>query len=394
MLNQIVSALLVCTLCVSTAGSAIIRVEKNGSADYATIVEALQFATSGDTVAIGVGRFDDTIVAETPGYVVDVRILVEQSELTVLGAGRDQTIIGPESPLEPESFGNVGRGLLAASYFGAQKVWVEGIGFENLDIGLNSESCSIVYSNCRFSGNYYASYSTGGSSAIRDCRFDSPAWRTSMAISHGQSSLRVEGSYFLISETPGGPASGLEVQSTDTVVENCTFEEGQIGMSVAGSYNNEVDQCQFIGQTSIGFAAQGQSGGVIRRSSFNDQSSAIYSDIEVNLLVQDVGFENVSIACVHFLKSNGLSVHGCSFDPNAEYVVKAVESLYPASPGSIDCTENYWGTNDPAEIEELIYDHNDNPDNIGETVLYDPYLEVDPLPAESRSLGTVKSWFR
>jgi hypothetical protein len=46
------------------------------------------------------------------------------------------------------------------------------------------------------------------------------------------------------------------------------------------------------------------------------------------------------------------------------------------SPYDVDATYNWWGTTDPDSIDQLIYDHNDDPDY--GTVHYEPFLTTAP----------------
>ena len=59
-----------------------------------------------------------------------------------------------------------------------------------------------------------------------------------------------------------------------------------------------------------------------------------------------------------------------------------------------DLTNNYWGTTDSAQIQQWIFDINDDP-SVQATVLYDPSAS-DALPVEDgkKSLGGLKAMFR
>ena len=79
--------------------AATITVEKDGSGDFTQVQPALDAAASGDTVLIGPGEFTELIPSYIPGYAwdVDVCAYVRVPNLTIIGAGAGQTILGPTS---------------------------------------------------------------------------------------------------------------------------------------------------------------------------------------------------------------------------------------------------------------------------------------------------------
>jgi pectin methylesterase-like acyl-CoA thioesterase len=79
------------------AQAATIRVERDGSADFKTIQTALNHSTPGDTILIGPGRYTEYQTMRLPGWSwdVDVYAYVPVPEITLIGAGREETVIGP-----------------------------------------------------------------------------------------------------------------------------------------------------------------------------------------------------------------------------------------------------------------------------------------------------------
>jgi hypothetical protein len=73
-------------------------VEKDGSGDYTIIQDAVDAAASGDTIRIGPGRFAENNPTPCTTYIPFVRIWVPQDVLTIIGAGPEETIIGPVEP--------------------------------------------------------------------------------------------------------------------------------------------------------------------------------------------------------------------------------------------------------------------------------------------------------
>ena len=106
---------ILCIMLISLSSLASARtwhVEKDGTGDYTMIQDAVDHAASGDTILIGPGRFEEkrpytSYPPTTDKWTFDVYVAVTVSELTIIGSGADQTIIGPpvriwQDPEEPK----------------------------------------------------------------------------------------------------------------------------------------------------------------------------------------------------------------------------------------------------------------------------------------------------
>ncbi len=77
-------------------GAATWSVERDGTGDFTVIQDAVDAAESGDTILIGPGRYPET--SDFDYYynqTVQSCIKLEKS-LAIIGAGKDQTFIGPD----------------------------------------------------------------------------------------------------------------------------------------------------------------------------------------------------------------------------------------------------------------------------------------------------------
>lgn len=120
----------------NTALGATWHVARDGTGDFSVIQAAVDAAASGDTIMIGPGRYNEGAIVVTPGWTEFVRVLIRQPELTLIGAGHEQTIIGPPTPWDLSQGWNVG--IEMGSYWGHRRGWISGIGFENMAFGVTS----------------------------------------------------------------------------------------------------------------------------------------------------------------------------------------------------------------------------------------------------------------
>ena len=91
----------------SSGMSATWHVAKDGSGDFAVIQDAVDAASSGDTIWIHAGRYEemteDWDVWGNGVSLVDCHVVITKDDLTLQGDGRDATIIGPAVfPGEPD----------------------------------------------------------------------------------------------------------------------------------------------------------------------------------------------------------------------------------------------------------------------------------------------------
>ena len=84
-------------LVADVAFGATITVRKDGTGNFTVIQQALDVAAAGDTVLIGPGEFLEHSTVRLPGSSVDIESYanVTVDNLTIIGAGADQTLVGP-----------------------------------------------------------------------------------------------------------------------------------------------------------------------------------------------------------------------------------------------------------------------------------------------------------
>ena len=91
-----IMALVFLSLGATAAAGRTWTVRKDGTGDFQVIQDAVDASSDGDLIDIGPGRFDDYQTVYHNGTPIwDVYVLIEGKNLTLDGAGSNQTIIGP-----------------------------------------------------------------------------------------------------------------------------------------------------------------------------------------------------------------------------------------------------------------------------------------------------------
>ena len=213
------------------------RVERDGSADYTVIQDAVDVAASGDTILIGPGRFNEQQWVTFPGWQDSVRVLVPQHELTLIGSG-PATIIGQTEPWEMEQ--GYHKGIVTGDLLGNAVIRVEKIRFENMARGIytsyeSTGEDTVLIRNCEFYANNsgVSLIGDGGVATITDCLFDHMARDGIHLTAQRQSALLIENCIFSLWDHHSWPQKHLSVWGASAHVRDCQFIEGAYGMSVA-----------------------------------------------------------------------------------------------------------------------------------------------------------------
>ncbi|MCP4293798.1 MAG: hypothetical protein GY780_18365 [bacterium] len=378
---------------------ATLRVERDGSGDFLTIQDAVDAAASGDIILIGPGRYNEGEIVTTPGWTAFVRVLVAQSELTLIGAGPEETILGPTEPYD-YSLGNL-WGIVANPDFGCtSKIRIENIGFENMRYAINAlpSPDQVEIENCRFDSNA-SSFSCyyGDNFELTNSIFNNSAEGSISFGVKGFDQVRISDCNFLFEGEHQYPDMGVHLESNrDVEVSNCNFEGGAGGLTVASGYEGifaQITGCTFenhfnTNRSGVGFRAQ-NSNCNIEDCFFLHQDRAIRiygpgSNVRViNSVIQDVTRSSVDIAHLESLQvTNCILAHG-------DYTVR--QNYYcPESSARdlpiLNMTYNDWGTTDADTIASWIHLCDYDVDFI-------PFIG-QPVATEHLSFGGVKAMYR
>jgi len=357
------------------------HVEKDGSGDFTVIQAAVDAAAPGDTISIGPGRYTEKAPLTALGWTEYVNVAVRTDSLTLIGAGRDLTIIGPEHreyspPAMPKG--------IAAIYL--KELAVRGLSIENVYDGVFRYGGALTFLECE----------------VRNC----DAGITALT----DGGMLIEACRFLANDGYGvitfGPAR-------DILVHNCYFADTEAGVSFNnGTLNALVEKCEFRGGL-VGASIQVNSSGQVSNCRFTevgnfgiDVAIASYGVLTGNTIVNGGNSLGVDSGC--YVTGSG-NLFGCgrfstlriahsTVDLHGNHILNTGASsvwleAYLSDPVvQLDLTGNYWGTADSTTIAGWIHDGNDDP-SIHAFVQYEPFSAV-PLPTEKKSLGGVKGLYR
>ncbi len=340
-------------------------VEKDGSGDFTIIQDALDAATSGDTLRIGAGRFDDFREYQTNGGLIQPRAMIQWDG---------------EEPI-PE-------GVICIAQEPPGGLRFSGISFENTVSGIYVENAvGLTVDDCRF---------FGGRNGIL-CEEDVIVQRCSF------SGLK-KGVW-------AGPAESATIL-------NCVFSDCRNSISFQFLDNGTVRRCEISVSEGIyggGVKFYGAGGGVydsqitgvaysialgshlnviLERNRIVSPGYCIYSDSEW-FVAEDNIFESTGFVAPIRLYTRGIP-HTIRNNHILRGTGPAVRVVgHHGAPGYVlDMRDNWWGTTERDSIAAWIYDGNDAVFPPVEcTVAFEPFASA-PLPTEKKSLGGLKAMFR
>jgi len=367
-------------LCAAAANTYAVSwtVEKDGSGDFQAIQEAVEAAASGDTIQIGPGRFEDRQFFQLPGGTAEAHVYTNHGQLTILGAGRYQTIIGPPTgPGMQNSF----MGILSGT---SSRLHVSDLAIENCDEGIEHSGPYLSVANFRSFQNFTGVESWAWTGTwVRDSEFiDSQGNGVLVFQGLGAKDVLIENCEFV------GGITGIDLQSDSNMVRDCLFDGTRVGLQFSFGATGVVERCRFLnnGNWCLGMLSASE---MELNDSFLGQSPgniAVWSGS--TLTGSGNVLEGGTVYSIHMTTSAMIDFHD-------NHILNAGGwSAYVATasqlPVEFDLRDNYWGTADSQQIAEWIRDGNDDAENT--TVLFEPF-HAEPVPTEKTSLGRLKSLF-
>jgi hypothetical protein len=373
------------------------RVERDGSADYTVIQDAVDVAASGDTILIGPGRFNEQRWVTCPGWQDSVRVLVHQHELTLIGSG-PTTIIGQTEPWEMEQ--GYHKGIVASDFWGNRVIRVEKIRFENMARGIytsyeSTGEDTILVRSCEFYANNrgLTLFGDGGVATVTDCSFDHMARDGIHVAARRQSHLLIEDCTLTLWDHHTWPQKHLSIGGQQSAhIRDCRFIDGAYGLTVNIGASGYLERCTFDGQSALSIGADSSTNlQVVDCVFINQNQVASLITIFSAMSFRHCSLMNISDVAFRISYVGSFSVNDCDLSGGSRGIVWCEDRLDCAEVQTLDMTGNYWGTTDPDSIAASIRDYNDSAEACF-IIDYEPF-ESDSTPTESRSFSDLKSLF-
>jgi hypothetical protein len=356
------------------------RVELNGSGDFRDIQPAVEAASPGDTIRIGPGRFQQLHPIVAPAWTEETIIAVTKDNLTFIGAGADQTILGKTSFYAPE--GQDPKGICSVDSY---DVSISNLTIENMEQGIYWWQGSITISSCLFRGFSLGVMSWVDNGSIQDCKFE---------ISNDGKALGAELTGALsisrceFSGYGQGFATGASAHNVHFV--DCEFRDNRTAMVYDRWSTGSIRNTSITGSIFAGI--------IVTYNSEVDLSGVAINGGEYGLLVLDgsvvtgsnVVIEGTSSATLNVASESQVTLNTCHLLPDTGVAVRTY--AYFGTQVYLDLTGNFWGTTDADVIGSLILDSNDDP-TVHCTVNFLPFAD-GPVPTEFTSWGDLKALFR
>lgn len=361
--------------------AATIRVAQDGSGDYTSLFDGLAAAQDGDTVSIGPGEYSETRPVNPSGIEFDVVGYIATPNVSVVGDGRDVVFIGPAigpSSVVDENTTGLGVGQ------GASGVSISGVTVRHLATGIRDADSALSVRACRLVSNGYGIDQMGlGTCVIEDSEFIGN--RLAIIAFSVLGARRVE----VLNSTFVDNREGLQIQNPDTLVRDCAISGGERGL-VLGLGGNAILQDSVVSDTanrgvhvsdgSTAWLYNNVFQGAMQYNVFNSGAlvgggNLLSGGSVVSLYLAAPGV--VEFYGNHLLNAGGLTVFA---------------GVAAWKPRTISLANNWWGTTDPAQIEEWVDHAPDDPDNNGLTIEYLPFYG-GPVPNEESSIGRLKGKF-
>jgi hypothetical protein len=382
--------LLVLLLAAEAAIGATITVRKDGTGDYAVIQQALDVAAAGDTILIGPGEYLDHSTVRLPGWNWDIEVYayVTVDDLTIIGAGADQTFIGPAvysgvyGTFTPEAMTYLNGASIRLSDLCLRNSWT------GLDVKgtLYMDRCSIYDNRI---GTWWHPLGAGG--WVKDTQFDAFSYTGGpIALDVGSGDM---GSDILVDNCQFGRSKTIVRGVDGCRFRNCDFANGKIALQICFTAYVYVESCRIASQSVAGVELTLGSNAVCEISDSEvagAQSTLSNTQTGGRFIVEKSRLEGGTFAILAAYGGPG----SCAIH-NSDLIKSSGPAVYcgDSEPAVVhDLRNNYWGTTRESDIQSWIIDSNDDP-NIHATVLYTPFAGQS-VPSETTTWGDLKALFR
>lgn len=375
--------LLVSLLPAPRATAATWRVELDGSGDFTDLQAAADAAAAGDTLRVGAGRFATLHTRSTADGTFEVALVVPVADLTVIGAGRDLTFIGPAAWYGP--VGEYPKGITAT---GDATLRLRAVTVENLPHAVWWFGGTVDLGDCDLKGGgfgFFGLHTNGAGGAVTDCAFVTTEEDGFAVWLEGAPSFTVSGSRF------DGPGCGVTATtgSTGVTVTGCDVHDAFGGLLFDG-VTGSVTDCRVTGAVVKGFGAVGGAQLTLDHLFIDGGEVGLHVGSGSTVTGTAVVVERTLSKSVALDGDAVLTLHGSHLLPTSGWAVGCWG--YDGALATLDLTDNWWGLTDAAAIAGLIDDVNDDA-AVHCLIDYEPFAGA-PMGTAPVSWGDLKASFR
>lgn len=379
------AAILLVLLSAGAAHARTWHVQKDGTGDYTVIQDAVDHAAAGDTVRIGPGRFEEKRPftsyppVDAVKWTFDVYVAVDVADLTIIGSGADQTIIGPPSRL----WVNPEQPKVICALSRVRRLVVEDLAMENVFGGIyKDQGGTLEVRRCRTRGCIIGiSTWSEQSTIVEDCRFQDIDY--GIVSSYPARNLTVVQCEFV------GCTASFD-HTVRATVADCTFDGYSVGCQFANNSSGSIVGCVFTNQSNAGIGVV--TGSVVEVTGNQISGSAI--NLRARSAAVVTGTNNILNGgwyATIFSSGSVVELHGSQILHVTGPTVLVDAFVYPPT-RILDMTNNYWGTDSTTTISSWIVDGHDDP-TVNAVVQFEPFT-AQPVTTESTSWGDLKALFR
>jgi len=362
------------------------RVEKDGSGDFTVIQDAVEAAASGDTVLVGPGQFDDYREYTFPGGDYSVYVNIYKPELTIIGAGKEETIIGPYL----ENTWHLFDHTIGIKFRGAIELKLEHLAISYVPRGIEVPLGRLEFSYCKILGTGEGMISIAPI-VVNYCEFIGTR-RTAIMTNGDSDEVIIKNSSF------NNCFATFNLTFADfALVENCKILDCTNG-GVISRCNGMVRNCQFqnLENSGLGFFGTGKLQ-VLDNIFENARRSLSVAHGGDNLICENNVFRGAEFFAIG-INGDTPSIHNNDIIKGNGFAV-LLDSFDDSDPVFVDMSNNYWGTDNPDSIAAWISDGNDEYTHpMAGFVDFEPFrtesVFSEPVPAEKKTLGGFRAMFR
>lgn len=188
-----------------------------------------------------------------------------------------------------------------------------------------------------------------------------------------------------VSESIENLRSAVNIEDSPYItIEKCHFFDNKIGVRIFGSSGAIVRNNYFKGNDIYDFGFADGGAGTVEYNTFRGSNTAIYNYrgqmfVNYNDIEAITGIHSLRVDAWFSAKYNNLNCSG--------YGIKSQCMYWHYNIVHLDCTRNYWYTNDLAQIADKVYDRYDESPSDENYLILVTYVDYTPISSIPQNAG-------